>query len=644
VSTPHAFVAASGAAEPHAHNGQRPESNTQQESRHESAEQRPSNGDAFRALLPKLLPLIKPFKRLQIEIVVYLILAAACNVATPLVVKYFLKDFQTFYKTMRRTSTDASFYFHSSVLRFVGILACIYMLNALVSLRRTDAVNRLSQNVLNALQLDLFTHLLRLPHSFYSRSKQGDLMTCLTGDVDNVQSALNQLTNKSLYQVFLLIGGGIGLILTTGFSLLTFLILLILPLFALAYVGLRTRNKNASREQRKVVGQTAAMAQEQLAAQDVIKAYSLEQRVSEAFNARIQAQRQSRLRLARLSALTDVSEDLATAFAQLLILGVGGYLALFRPGAGVHIEDLVASLLLIKYIIGPVASLSGVGQTIQQASGSMDRVCQLLDEPLTIAERPEAVELAPLSGEIRLDHVTFGYDEDTVILKDISLTIPAGAHVAIVGPTGIGKSTVLNLLMRFWDPVSGQVLFDGHDLRDVTVKSHRTQIGLVFQDAFIFDMTFRENIALSRPGASEEEVIEAARAAYLDEDIQNMPAGYDTVLGERGVRLSGGQRQRLAIARAILRDPAILLLDEATSALDAQTEAALMETIFHLKRGRTVVSVTHRLSWAKEADRIFVLNHAGIVEQGTHNELVTAGGLYQTLYQEQSGHLAVPAT
>lgn len=599
--------------------------------------------DAFRALLQRLLPRLRPYRSRQLEILVYLALAAACNVATPLVVKYFLKDFQAFLKQSHPTPGDAVFYFNSVVLRFVGALVCIYALSALVSLRRADAVNRLNQRVLNSLQLEIFAHLQRLPHSFYSHAKMGDLMTTLTGDLDNVQSALSQLTNKSLYQIFLLVGGGIGLFLTTGFSVLTLLILLIVPLFALAYTGLRARNKAASREQRRQVGQVATAAQEYLSAYPVIKAFGMEDRTIAAFDTRIQAQRRSKLRLARLDALTDISEDLATALAQLVILGVGGYLMLVHRHAGIHMEDLVASLLLVKYIIGPVASLSGVGQTIQQASGSMDRINELLEEPITIADLPGAKPLPPLSQEIRLERVTFGYHAGHPILHDLSLTIPAGTHAAIVGPTGCGKSTVLNLLVRFWDPDSGRILFDGHDLCDATLASLRDQIGLVLQDTFLFDTTVRDNIAVGRPEATDAEIREAARAARLGGDIEAMPEGYDTVLGERGVRMSGGQRQRLAIARAILRSPRVLILDEPTSALDAQTETGILETLSTLKQGRTVITVTHRLSWAKEADRIFVLDAGRLVEQGSHSELVSGGGLYQKLHEEQMGQVPVLA-
>jgi len=262
----------------------------------------------------------------------------------------------------------------------------------------------------------------------------------------------------------------------------------------------------------------------------------------------------------------------------------------------------------------------------------------LLDEPLTIADGPDAVPLVPLHNEIRLERVSFGYD-DRPVLRDLSLTIPAGQHVAIVGPSGAGKSTLLNLLLRFWDPTEGRLLVDGQDLRDLQLASLRGQIGVVLQDPFIFDTTLRENIALGRPEATDAEIVAAARGARLHESISPLPAGYDTVVGERGVRMSGGQRQRLAIARALLRQPSLLILDEPTSALDAQTEREILDTLTELAQGRTTISITHRLSLAATADRIFVLADGRLVEQGSHAELVRAGGLYRRMYDEQTSHL-----
>jgi ATP-binding cassette subfamily B protein len=273
---------------------------------------------------------------------------------------------------------------------------------------------------------------------------------------------------------------------------------------------------------------------------------------------------------------------------------------------------------------------------VQKAAGALARVDELLDEPASIADRPGAVELPPLAQEIRFHTVAFGYGGTQPILRDLDLVLPAGQHTAIVGPSGSGKTSILNLLLRFWDPETGSILFDGRDIRDATLASLRSRIGLVFQDTFLFDTTVRENIALGTSGATDADVVQAARAAKLDHYIQSLPAGYDTMLGERGVRMSGGQRQRLAIARALIRDPTILVFDEATSALDAETEREILATLALVARNRTTVTITHRLSVAATADRIAVLDQGRVVREGTHAELIREDGLYRRLYEQQT--------
>jgi ATP-binding cassette subfamily B protein len=463
-------------------------------------------------------------------------------------------------------------------------------------------------------------------------------MARLSDDLDNVQSALSQLTNKALYQSFTLVGALSALFLLTHKSpTLSVPILAIIPLFAVYYAALRKRNKQASREQRRSVGQAMADVQQHLSAHALIKAFGLEERTIADYRLRVQTLQKSKLRLALLSAMTDLSEDATTALAQLIIFGVGGYLVLRDGGRGLGVGDLSALLVLVKSIFSPIASLAGVGQTLQQATGAMERVSELFDEPVTISEKPNAPDLAPLSTDIRLENVTFCYGGERPALCDISLTIPAGEHVAIVGFSGGGKSSIVNLLMRFWDPEEGSVCFDGQDLRDVTLASLRGQIGLVFQETFIFDTTLRENIALARPDATDAEIVAAAKAAQLDSFIQTLPAGYDTIPGENGASLSVGQKQRIAIARVFLRNPSILILDEATSALDPNTEAGILETLAELTKGRTTISVTHRIAQAITADRVYVLDSGHLVEQGTHSTLQKAGGLYQKLYEEASG-------
>jgi ABC-type multidrug transport system fused ATPase/permease subunit len=327
---------------------------------------------------------------------------------------------------------------------------------------------------------------------------------------------------------------------------------------------------------------------------------------------------------------------MTTGLAQLIVFGVGGYLVL-RDNQGLGVGDIAALLVLVKSIFSPIASLSGIGQTMQQATGSLERVQELFQEPVSIVDKPDATDLPSLQKEINFENVTFKYGGERPALRNLTLTIPAGAHAAIVGLSGSGKSTIVNLLLRFWDPEEGRILFDGHDLRDVKLASLRSQIGLVFQETFIFNTTLRANIAIGRPDATDAEIVAAAKAARLHSFIASLPAGYDTVPGENGARLSVGQKQRIAIARTFLRNPCILILDEATSALDAKTEGEILETLSELSKGRTTISITHRISQAAASDLILVMGSGRLVEQGTHSELINTDGSYKKLYEEATG-------
>ncbi|HLJ54050.1 MAG TPA: ABC transporter ATP-binding protein [Chthonomonadaceae bacterium] len=599
-------------------------------------------GDALRTFLRQIVPLLRPYRWKQVEILVYLLLAAAYNVVQPYAIKIVIDRLTAAVRHGAAGHAVGPIFMHS-LGPVLLLLLGIYVLNGVVSLRRAYTVNWLNQNVLNTLQVRMFGHLQRLAHNFYLKSKIGDLMSRLNDDLDVVQSALAQVTNKALYQVFTVVGAITALcMLTRASPAVAIPILCIIPLFAVNYAALRSRNKQASREQRRRAGQAMADVQQHLTAHAVIKAFRLEDKTISDYRSRILALQQSKLRLAILSALTDLSEDVTTALAQLIIFGVGGYIVLRDGGRTLGVGDLSALLVLVKSIFGPIASLGGTGQTLQQATGAMERVSELFDEPVAICDRDGAKPLPQLAHHIRLENVTFRYGGDRDALQGLTLTIPAGANVAIVGPSGSGKSSTVNLLLRFWDPEEGRVLFDGNDIRDVTLASLRDQIGLVFQETFIFDTTLRENIAVGRPGATDAEIAAAAKAAQLNALIESLPDGYDTIPGENGARLSVGQKQRIAIARAFLRDPEILILDEATSALDTKTEAGVLETLRELAKGRTTISVTHRIAQAATADRIFVLENGRLVEEGTHERLVSAGGLYTRLYTEATGFASPP--
>ncbi len=579
----------------------------------------PPSASPLRALLRHMLPLFKPYWTRQLEVFFYMAIGLAYTVILPLATKYI---FDTIIPNGDKTK----------LIVFVLSLLGLYLLNALVDLRQSYVSNWIDQRILIELEERMFAHLQRLPHSFYSRAKVGDLMSRLSNDLNIVEQAMSTLLGTGIFMLLKAIAAAITILalsLTLGI-----VVLLVVPLFAVGYVLLRQQLRGTSLELQRLGGEVATFEQESLSAQAVIKAFSMEERSVAFYHARLLSVLRAMMRMVVLSSLFQTSMTLATTLGQLVVLGMGGFLVI---QGNLTLGTLVAFIGLLSSLFTPVAGLSGLGQTVQKASGSLQRITELLDEPVTIADAANARAAAPLRREIRFEHVTFGYDEHRPTVNDLNLTIPAGAKVAFVGPSGAGKSTIVNLLMRFWDPSEGRILLDGEDVRDVTLASLRGQVGLVFQDTFVFDSSVRDNIGIGDPVATDEEIRAAAEAAQLADFIESLPATYDTILGERGVRMSGGQRQRLAIARALLRDPRILLLDEATSALDPGTEAEIQATLDRAAESRTTISITHRLTSVTKMDRIFVLDQGRIVEQGTHAELMAAAGLYQRLYDEQAG-------
>ncbi len=582
---------------------------------------RRAQAGALSTLFGYLKPLLRPYWKREIEVLVLMLLGITYSLTIPLSGKYLVD------------TVIPSRHVHDLV-RFILVLVVIYVLNTLIGVRRAYVNNWINQRVLLELQERMFVHLLRLSHNFYGTAKVGDIITRMSGDLQIIQQAMGQVAGVGIYQALVAIAAAVTILILN--PLLGLLILLVLPLFLLSYLLLAKRLSTTSRERQKLTGEVAATTEEHLAAHAVVKAFGLEQRSQASYHTRLMLLLHQTLRLVIFGSLFEISTALAVTMGQIVVLGVGGYMVI---EGNMTIGTLLASIGLLPSLFSPVSALLQVLETVQSAAGSVERITELLDEPIAVADTAEAIVLPAVSREIRLDHVTFSYGGDRSVIRDLSLAITAGTHVAIVGPSGSGKSTIVNLLLRFWDPEKGSVLYDGHDLRQVKIDSLRGQIGTVFQDTFIFDTTLRENIAIGRPTASDAEIVAAVKAAQLESYVETLPNGYDTVLGERGVLMSGGQRQRLSIARALLRDPRILILDEATSALDATTEREILQTLAVLARGRTTISITHRLSLAALADQVVVLDKGQVVERGTHAELARAGGLYQQLYEEQTGHV-----
>ena len=490
----------------------------------------------------------------------------------------------------------------------------------------------LGSRVLGDLRQRIFDHLQRLSMDFHGRSRVGDLLSRFSGDLAGVETAM---TNAIPWGVLPALDVSISTMLL--FWLDWRLALLSLLVWPLSLAGPRIVTPYASSASYARKGReadTISTVQENLLAQPVVKAFSLGRRAQRSFAVTNEALVRAMARFGFLSALVERSAGIGIQILQVVILGVGAWMAFM---GSLTVGSLAAFQTLFLSLSSSLSYLSQFVPSLLMAAGGMTRIDELLSLEPRVTDAADAREFDGVFDRLTFEDVSFGYREGDLVLNSVSLDVRSGQSVAFVGPSGSGKSTALNLLLRFHDPSSGVVRINEHDIKSLVQDSYRERIGIVFQDNFLFNTSLRENIRLGLPTATDAEVEGAARSAEIHDFIKGLPEGYETRAGERGGRLSGGQRQRIGIARALLRDPAILLLDEATSALDAFTEAAINRTLAKAGAGRTVVSVTHRLQAAIHCDRIFVLDHGRLIEQGTHGELLRLDRVYRELWEKQSG-------
>ena len=519
-----------------------------------------------------------------------------------------------------------------AVLNFaVAAVAAIAVVGAISSYVEKYLTTSVSQWVTHDLRRTLYNHIQRLSLAEYDKTQTGDLISRVTSDINAVQDFINSALLGIIVNVLTLVGmAGVMFYINWRFTLIA---LSIAPaLFAVVYY-LTRRIKKASREVRKKESELVSVVQEVLTSARVVKAFAREDFEVTRFESQslenVETALEARSIKAKLSPIVDVMVAIGTC----LVLAYGARLALSgQISAGV----LIVFLLYLGKMYKPMRDLSKSTDTVSKAMVGYERIEEVLDIEARVRDLPRARKAPRFKGKIAFDHVSFSYDDKVPVLKDVSFEIEAGQVAAIVGPSGVGKTTIISLIPRLYDPQSGTIKIDGTDIRSYKLKSLREQISFVLQDTLLFHTSVLENIAYGKPDASPDEIIRAAKQANAHEFIVQLSEGYGTMVGERGVTLSGGQRQRIAIARAIVRNTPILVLDEPTTGLDSSSEQAVIEALERLMKGRTCIVVAHHLNTIRHADVIFVVKEAELVEKGTHDQLLAAGGLYAELYKIQT--------
>ena len=565
----------------------------------------------------RLLAYIKPYKKRLAAAVVCIIMAAGANLYLPWIIKDMIDDV-LMSKDMLMLNLIAA-----------GILVVMFT-RGVFYYGQSYLVSYVGQRVIIDVRSVLFRKFQKMPLSYYDRQQTGTVMSYITNDVSAMQSAIVDNLIELVTESSILIGSlAMMIYLDWKLSLLT---LMTIPLvgFAMKIFGRKLKRSSTVIQER--AAEITSLLQESISAIRVVKSFVRETYEIRRFEEQNWKNFQAAMKNVKLTSLLTPTVEFLAAIAVTFIVWFGGYEVVNEV---ITAGELVAFLTYAVNLANPVKRLSRVYAAIQKAMAAADRVFEVMDLDEKITDVPGAKPLPPIKGEVEFKDITFSYKEGQPALQHISLKAEPGQMIALVGPSGSGKSTIANLIPRFYDVDSGTISIDGHDIRQVTADSLREQIGLVPQETMLFSTTVMENIRYGRLDATDEEVVEAARAANAEEFIKDLPEGYDTKLGERGLNLSGGQRQRLAIARAILKNPRVLILDEATSALDTESEKIVQDALDKLMVGRTSFVIAHRLSTIFNADQIFVVENGQLREHGTHEELLAAGGLYSNLYNIQ---------
>ena len=582
----------------------------------------------FKGTMKKLISYLSPYKLAILLVIVFAIGSSVFNIVGPKILgNATTKIFEGLVSKVSNSGGGIDF---DAIFRTLTILASLYIISSIFSFIQTFITSDISQKVSYNLRKSISEKINKLPLNYYDRKTNGEVLSRVTNDIDAISQNLNQILSQMITSATTLIG---VLIMMLSISVtMTLVSLIVIPLSLVMIMLVVKKSQKHFRAQQEYLGHTNGHIEEMYSGHNIMKAFNGEEKAIEEFDKLSDTLYNSAWKSQFLSGMMMPIMTFIGNLGYVIVAIMGGFLAIRNK---IQVGDILAFIQYVRSFMQPIAQTAQIANVMQQTAAAAERVFEFLEEEEVVEDVKNPISTEGIEGAVEFDHVRFGYNEDKIIINDFSINIKPGQKVAIVGPTGAGKTTIVKLLMRFYELNGGKILIDGHDYRDFTRNDLRKIFGMVLQDTWLFNGSIMENIRYGRLDASDEEIIEAAKLAHAHHFIKTLADGYNMEINEEADNISQGQKQLLTIARAILSDPKILILDEATSSVDTRTEVLIQQAMENLMEGRTSFIIAHRLSTIKNADVILVMKDGDIVEQGTHEELLKSKGFYSELYNSQ---------
>ena len=582
----------------------------------------------FKGTMKKLISYLSPYKLAILLVIVFAIGSSVFNIVGPKILgNATTKIFEGLVSKVSNSGGGIDF---DAIFRTLTILASLYIISSIFSFIQTFITSDISQKVSYNLRKSISEKINKLPLNYYDRKTNGEVLSRVTNDIDAISQNLNQILSQMITSATTLIG---VLIMMLSISVtMTLVSLIVIPLSLVMIMLVVRKSQKHFRAQQEYLGHTNGHIEEMYSGHNIMKAFNGEEKAIEEFDKLSDTLYNSAWKSQFLSGMMMPIMTFIGNLGYVIVAIMGGFLAIRNK---IQVGDILAFIQYVRSFMQPIAQTAQIANVMQQTAAAAERVFEFLEEEEVVEDVKNPISTEGIEGAVEFDHVRFGYNEDKIIINDFSINIKPGQKVAIVGPTGAGKTTIVKLLMRFYELNGGKILIDGHDYRDFTRNDLRKIFGMVLQDTWLFNGSIMENIRYGRLDASDEQVIEAAKLAHAHHFIKTLADGYNMEINEEADNISQGQKQLLTIARAILSDPKILILDEATSSVDTRTEVLIQQAMENLMEGRTSFIIAHRLSTIKNAEVILVMKDGDIVEQGNHEELLKSKGFYSELYNSQ---------